>query len=69
MTVVLARSRDFDEMSRVWREFFPSAGLRPARCYSAAAMGSTSNASRLPEQPRVRPALRNAGLILPIMAA
>ena len=56
------RSRDFDEANRCGA-ILPSrsAGLRPARCDSAASMGSTSNGSRLPNNP-VLPTF-----ILPIM--
>ena len=32
MTVVLADSRDFDEMNRVWREFFPTDPLARTTC-------------------------------------
>ena len=56
MTVVLADAGDYDEMNRVWREFFRSTRrpAPPAPCSSATAMASRSSASRSPGKARPR---------------
>ena len=56
MTVVLADAADYDEMNRVWREFFPvDPPARTAPCSSATATASRSSASPSPRKapPRV----------------
>src|SRR5215472_692284 len=40
MTVVLADSRDFDEMNRVWREFFPADPPARTACTSQLSSGN-----------------------------
>jgi enamine deaminase RidA (YjgF/YER057c/UK114 family) len=61
MTVVLANSRDFDEMNRVWRQFFPTDPL--VSCSAATATASRSSASLSPAKAHPRKAtLESSGV-------
>ena len=55
MTVVLADAADYDEMNRVWREFFRPIRrpAPPAPCSSATATASRSSASLSPDKARL----------------